>query len=275
MDVLDSGGRLTDPAEDVVADALASLETPAEAMLDEATRRLPELETRYGHLDGSELLRPLIEEEFRGRIALVSSFGTEAAVLLGLVAAIDPAVPVLFIDTGKLFGETLRYRDSLTKLLGLKDVRTITPLAERVARLDPEGMLWHSDPDRCCALRKVEPMHRALAGFGAWISGRKRYQAASRAAIPVLEAADGQIKINPLARWTREQIETTARSWGLPPHPLEADGFLSIGCMPCTDRVAPGADPRAGRWAGRDKDECGIHTMTRAQLSGSFDSAGL
>lgn len=215
---------------------------------------------RYGHLDGAALLRPLIEREFSGRIALVSSFGAESAVLLWLVASIDPAVPVLFIDTGKLFGETLRYRDDLVARLGLRDLRTIGSERARLETADPDGMLWQRDPDACCNLRKVEPLAAALAGFDAWISGPKRYQGGDRAAIPTIESGDGLLKINPLANWSRADIDAAFAAHDLPRHPLEADGYLSIGCMPCTARVAPGADPRSGRWAGTDKTECGIQS---------------
>jgi phosphoadenosine phosphosulfate reductase len=215
---------------------------------------------RYGHLDGAPLLRPLIEQEFPGRIALVSSFGSEAAVLLHLLASIDRAVPVLFIDTGKLFGETLRYRDELVARLGLRDVRTIGPDQARLETADPDGMLWRRDPDACCNLRKVEPLAAALLGFDAWISGPKRYQGGERATIPVIEIGSGVLKVNPLANWSRADVDAAFAAHDLPRHPLEADGFLSIGCMPCTARVAPGADPRSGRWTGTDKTECGIQT---------------
>jgi len=218
------------------------------------------LQARYAGLGGVDLLRSLVNMEFHNRIALVSSFGTEAAVLLALAAEVDPSIPVIFLDTGKLFGETLRYRDSLIKRLGLTDVRTIEPDPVELKAADPEGLLWQTSPDACCNVRKAIPLERALGGFDAWISGRKRYQAITRAAIPTLElGADGRIKVNPLADWSREEIEAEFQRRGLPRHPLEADGFLSIGCMPCTDRVAPGQDPRSGRWAGLDKTECGIH----------------
>ena len=217
-----------------------------------------EIMRRYAHLDGAALLRPLIEREFPGRIALVSSFGAESAVLLHLVASIDRAVPVLFVDTGKLFGETLRYRDALTSRLGFHDVRSIGPDKVRIAAADPDGMLWQRDPDACCNLRKVEPLAEALEGFDAWISGPKHYQGGARAAIPALESAGSLLKVNPLVNWSKSQIEAAFVAHDLPRHPLEADGFLSIGCMPCTGRVAPGADPRSGRWAGTAKTECGI-----------------
>ena len=206
-----------------------------------------------------ELLAEMIRNEFPGRIALVSSFGIEAAVLLHMVASIDRATPVLFLDTGKLFGETLRYRDRLIAQLELRDVRAITPDAARLGAEDPDGVLWRSDPDRCCAIRKVEPLARALEGFDAWINGRKRYHGGLRSDISVIEAAGGRIKINPLAAWGPEQIAAYFEAHDLPQHPLAADGFRSIGCMPCSDRVQIGEDARAGRWRGRAKSECGIH----------------
>jgi phosphoadenosine phosphosulfate reductase len=221
--------------------------------------RVQELTRRYGHLDGEALLRPFIEGEFPGRIALVSSFGSEAAVLLHMAAEIDRRLPVVFLDTGKLFGETLRYRDGLARRLNLGDLRIVKPEAVVLAAGDPDGMLFDRDADSCCALRKVVPLRQALAGFDAWISGRKRYQGALREFMPVIETSGEKIKVNPLARWSRERIEAEFATRDLPHHPLEADGFLSIGCMPCTERVTPDADPRAGRWAGREKTECGIH----------------
>ena len=225
----------------------------------EGAERLRDLTDRYGKLDGVELLRPMLETEFAGRIALVSSFGAEAAVLLQIAAEIDRHLPVIFLDTGKLFGETLRYRDQLVKRLGLTDLRVIRPVEAEVTAADPEGVLWDSDPNGCCGVRKVEPLRRALAGFDAWISGRKRFHGALRTFLPVIELSGAKIKINPLARWSKLRIEEEFARHGLPRHPLEADGFLSIGCLPCTGRVAPGADHRAGRWAGREKTECGIH----------------
>lgn len=235
---------------------MAALNDPTGSAL---AARLDVLRRRYGALDGADLLAPLIREEFPGRIALVSSFGADAAVLLHMVAAIDPTVPVLFIDTDKHFGETLRYRDRLAADLGLKDLRVLQPDEAAVAAADPDGTLWARDPDACCALRKVAPLARGLEGFEAWISGRKRFQSAGRAELPTLEAAEGHIKVNPLARWLPGDIEQARLAHGLPAHPLVADGYLSIGCMPCTDRAAPGDDPRSGRWRGTDKTECGIH----------------
>lgn len=210
-------------------------------------------------LPPQDLLAEVILRRHRGRIALVSSFGAEAAVLLHMVAQTDPATPVLFLDTGKLFGETHRYRAALVRRLGLSDVRVFEPDPRLIARDDPDGILWASNPNGCCAIRKVEPLQRALTGFGAWINGRKRYHGAARTALPVIEQVDGRVKINPLAQWGAEEIEAYFTAHDLPRHPLVEDGYLSIGCMPCTDRTAPGDDPRAGRWRGQDKTECGIH----------------
>ena len=218
------------------------------------------LHERYGHLPADALLTAMRREAFPGRIALVSSFGADAAVLLDIVARVDPAIPVIFLNTGKLFGETLRYRDRLVERLGLTDVRDIGPDGEAIRRDDPDGILWMSSPDRCCGLRKVVPMDRALAGFDAWITGRKRFQAASRRTMQLIEdAGAGRVRVNPLAAWTQQDIDTAFAARDLPRHPLQADGFLSIGCMPCTDRVAPGENARDGRWRGQTKTECGIH----------------
>jgi phosphoadenosine phosphosulfate reductase len=196
----------------------------------------------------------------RERLALVSSFGTESAALLKVMAEVDAAIPVIFLDTGWLFEETLAYRDTLIARLGLTDVRSIKPLEETLSREDPERALWFSDPDACCRIRKVEPLARALTPFSAWINGRKRFQGGLRADIPVVEQDGSRLKFNPFANVSREQIEAIYRLSDLPPHPLAAKGFLSVGCMPCTSRTSVGEDVRAGRWRGTGKTECGIHT---------------
>ena len=197
----------------------------------------------------------------RERLALVSSFGTESAALLKVMADVDPAIPVIFLDTGWLFEETLAYRDTLIEKLGLRDVRSIKPLEEALSREDPDKELWFSDPDACCRIRKVEPLARALKPFSAWINGRKRFQGGARADIPVVEQDGVRLKFNPFAHSSREEIEAIYKLADLPPHPLVASGYLSVGCMPCTSRTSPDEDARAGRWRGRAKTECGIHTM--------------
>jgi phosphoadenosine phosphosulfate reductase len=196
----------------------------------------------------------------REKLALVSSFGTESAALLKVMADVDPAIPVIFLDTGWLFEETLAYRDTLIAALGLRDVRSIKPLEEALSRQDPDRELWFSDPDACCRIRKVEPLARALKPFAAWINGRKRFQGGARAEIPVVEDDGAKLKFNPFANVSREEIEAIYKLAKLPPHPLVASGYLSVGCMPCSSRTAPDENARAGRWRGRSKTECGIHT---------------
>lgn len=225
--------------------------------MDMATQ-VKELTERYGRLEGAALLAA-VHQALDGRIALVSSFGAESAVLLALAAEATPDFPVILVNTGKLFGETLRYRDQLVKRLGLTNLREVGPTAEDLAVGDPNGLLFSQNHDACCHLRKTIPLDRALAGFDGWITGRKRFQAATRAALPLFEAEGDKIKVNPLAAWDKARLEEEFTRRDLPRHPLEADGFLSIGCYTCTERVAPGADPRSGRWAGTDKTECGIH----------------
>lgn len=197
--------------------------------------------------------------EFRGRIALVSSFGAEAAALLHMVASIDRTTPVIYLDTGKHFAQTISYREDLARQLRLADVRDIRPSAAEAAQEDPKGDLWRRDNDACCALRKVRPLSSALAGFDAWFTGRKRVHGSLRAHLPLVEAAAPHIKINPLARWSAEDVDAYALANDLPPHPLVEQGFPSIGCWPCTAPTAKGDDPRAGRWRGLQKTECGIH----------------
>ena len=207
----------------------------------------------------AEVIETALKTVGRENLALVSSFGTESAALLKVMADVDPAIPVVFLDTGWLFAETLAYRDTLIATLGLTDVRSIQPLDETLTREDPDRELWFADPDACCRIRKVEPLARALKPFKAWINGRKRFQGGARAEIPVVEDDGEKLKFNPFANVTREEIEAIYRLAKLPPHPLVASGYLSVGCMPCSSRAASGEDARAGRWRGRQKTECGIH----------------
>lgn len=207
-----------------------------------------------------ELLRSMLRA-FPGRIAAVSSFGAESAVLLHLLAGIDRNVPVIFLDTGKLFAQTLAYRDALAARLRLADVRSARPDPAGLAERDPGGVLWRSAPDQCCWQRKVEPLDAALGGFAAWITGRKRAHGGGREALGSVEiGSDGRIKVNPLAEWDADAVASYFAAHDLPHHPLAARGYSSIGCAPCTRASAPGEAPRAGRWAGSGKTECGIHT---------------
>ncbi|PAX06592.1 phosphoadenylyl-sulfate reductase [Sphingomonas lenta] len=216
-------------------------------------------EARFAGVPAPDLLRELLTGELAGRVAAVSSFGAESAVLLHMVARADPDTPVIFTNTQKMFGETLAYRDELFERLGLTDLRVYRPDPRLLAAKDATGLRWSYDPDGCCELRKVEPLARALEPFDAWISGRKRNQARTRAALPRFESDEGRLKINPLADWDRAALDAYFAEHELPRHPLEAQGYPSIGCAPCTSKVQPGEDPRAGRWRGWDKVECGIH----------------
>jgi phosphoadenosine phosphosulfate reductase len=223
--------------------------------LETATR----LEARYGERAPEEILEVAINDRFAGAIAAVSSFGADSAVLLDMIARIDPKLPVIFLDTGKHFDETLAYRDQLADDLGLTGLRIVTPREDLLARDDPDGTLHKRDTDACCAIRKVEPMARAVHPFRAWLTGRKRFQAATRAKLPVFEAVGKRIRINPLAGWTTADLAAYMRTHDLRGNPLVAYGYLSIGCFPCTQPVRPGEDARSGRWAGQVKTECGIH----------------
>jgi phosphoadenosine phosphosulfate reductase len=217
------------------------------------------LAAAYADRPAEALLSDVLTNGRFGRVAVVSSFGADSAVLLDLVAEIDPGTPILFVNTLRLFPETIFYARDLARHLGLQDVRWLVPEQERLEARDPRALRWSYDPDGCCEVRKVEPLAAALAGFDGWISGRKRHQARTRADLPKVEADGARLKYNPLADWTAEAVQARAALRAIPPHPLVAEGYPSIGCQPCTSRVQPGEDPRAGRWRGWDKTECGIH----------------
>jgi phosphoadenosine phosphosulfate reductase len=231
-----------------------------------AIRHAMALDQRLAPLWPDEILHQILVEGMAGRVAVVSSFGAESAVLLHMVAQVAPATPVLFLDTLRHFPETLRYRDDLVERLGLTDVRNLEPDASGLAAQDAELTLAARDPDACCALRKTAPLQAALAAFDGWVSGRKRFQAATRATLQVVEADGPRLKFNPLATWDAGTLAAYAQVHELPAHPLVARGFPSIGCAPCTQPVADADDPRSGRWAGRAKIECGIHVAQAGGL---------
>ncbi|MEL6700898.1 MAG: phosphoadenylyl-sulfate reductase [Pseudomonadota bacterium] len=204
------------------------------------------------------------------KVALVSSFGADSVVLLHMVAQIDPDLPVLFLDTEMLFPETLRYQREVAEQLGLTNVQVIRPNRAEIFAKDPDGLLHRADTNACCHLRKTRPLQKALAGYDGWITGRKRHQSDTRAEMAVFETEGGKrIKINPLAAWSREDIAAYMDAHDLPRHPLVERGYLSIGCSPCTHPVAPGQDPRSGRWQGAAKVECGIHFVNGAFTRGA------
>ena len=220
---------------------------------------------RLSFFDGIDILEPLVKHHFRDRIALVSSFGAESAVLLHMAAQVDRDIPVIFLDTQKLFWETIAYRSKLVDLLGLTNIRIHKPDADNVRLLDPDGELHKSNPDMCCNIRKTQPLQEALSGFDAWISGRKRYHGGGRVNLPTLEEADGRLKVEPLARFTATELNAYMDHYQLPAHPLVAEGYRSIGCVPCTIKGGSSDNPRAGRWAGQSKEECGIHWTVNGQ----------
>lgn len=232
------------------------------------TTSLSRLLMFYDGLDAMPLLHMMIREEFPGKIGLISSFGADAALLLSMVADVDPATPVLFLETQKHFPETIDYANTLIKQLRLSNVHWLKPDPEMLARIDEDGTLWSKQPNRCCWLRKVEPLNRAVAELGleALITGRKRYQTPERANLEAIELDEDKIfRINPLAAWSKEEQSREVTARGLPSHPLVEKGYFSIGCAPCTAPVIDGQDERAGRWAhtigieNEQKTECGIH----------------
>jgi phosphoadenosine phosphosulfate reductase len=242
----------------------------------------------YDHADWPQTLAARLDAELRhahprtvleaavatlgDKLALVSSFGAESAVLLHLVSKVKPDMPVMFLDTGMLFGQTLDYRRQLAVLLGLTDVRDLRPAYQDLATGDPNAKLWQTDTDACCEIRKVIPLDKALVGFDGWITGRKRFHGGARLSLPVVEQAEnGQLKFNPLANWGKEDLDAYMAEYDLPAHPLVAQGFPSIGCWPCTKPVEAGQDVRAGRWADSEKTECGIHV---ARAPGAVSNVG-
>ncbi|SMX34706.1 Phosphoadenosine phosphosulfate reductase [Actibacterium lipolyticum] len=231
--------------------------------------RVTDLNERYLNHAAQAVLKRALTDDTVGRIAMVSSFGAESVVLLHMLSVINPATPILFIDTQMLFEETLTYQQEVAAHLGLTDVRTIRATREAVAAHDPDGLLHKSSTDACCDLRKTVPLENALSNFDAWITGRKRFQGKTRATLDFFEnEGDTRIKINPLAHWTPDDVQDYIINNRLPRHPLVAKGYPSIGCAPCTSRVAPGEDPRSGRWRDQDKEECGIHFINGKVVRG-------
>lgn len=232
-------------------------------------QRVASLNDRYRHHSATAVLERALFDAEVGNLALVSSFGAESVVLLHLVSVIAPGTPVLFIDTQMLFAETLDYQRDLAGKLNLTDIRTIRADQRDITRADPDGTLSQLNPDACCNLRKTAPLEHALMGFDGWITGRKRFQAGSRAALEFFENEGGRrIKVNPLAHWGRNDLEDYIANNRLPRHPLVAKGYPSIGCKPCTSPVKEGEDPRAGRWRGMEKQECGIHFVNGRMVRG-------
>lgn len=222
--------------------------------------------------DAGEVLQAVLKDGIAGDVAMVSSFGAESAVLLHQVAQVNADIPVLFLDTGKHFPETLAYRDMIAERLGLTNVQILYPDLDQLKAKDDTGLRWSYDPDGCCEIRKVAPLAEALAGFDASLTGRKAFQSSTRAELPRFEVdksdSRGRLKVNPLIDWNSAALQAYLDEHSLPRHPLIAAGYPSIGCSLCTSKVVPGEDPRSGRWKGWDKTECGIH----APVDGARDA---
>jgi phosphoadenosine phosphosulfate reductase len=236
---------------------------------------LSRLQAFYNDLETENLIFAMLKEFEPGRIVAFSSFGSYSALLLSMVAAVDKKIPVLFLDTEKHFKETVEYVEKLRDVLKLENLRLLKPDTELLAKNDADGTLWQRQVNRCCWLRKVEPLERELKGnaIEAVITGRRRYQTGARAELEKIELDEqGRFRINPIGLWSKDQVKAEFARRGLPQHPLVERGYPSIGCEPCTKEVRPGEDERSGRWAhtvemqGGQKQECGIHTSVGAPV---------
>tara|TARA_B100000676_G_C17891947_1_gene739685 strand:- start:310 stop:1041 length:732 start_codon:yes stop_codon:yes gene_type:complete len=232
---------------------------PARKKMEFAEVQASELQRKYGYLDAPELLEVMIKKVFYGDITIVSSFGTEAAILLALVSDIDSSTPVVFVETGKHFPETLAYRDKIISTLKLTAVKSVAPSPIDLNVHDPDGDLWSKNPNLCCYLRKVISLEKALAGFNCWVTGRKQIHSGARTNLQKIDSLNGRIKINPLADWDQQRIKSEFTSRRLPLHPLSEKNYTSVGCLPCTRPTKSGEGYRDGRWSGIEKTECGIH----------------
>jgi phosphoadenosine phosphosulfate reductase len=242
---------------------------PLEAPFPSPAERADHLNTRYRHHSATAVIERSLSDPTVGRVALVSSFGAESVVLLHMISVKAPKTPVLFIDTQMLFPETLTYQAEVAAKLGLTNVQVVRATDAAVSMADPDGTLHMHDTDACCDLRKTLPLEAALSGYDAWITGRKRFQSGTRAALEFFEP-DGpvRLKINPLAHWDPSDVQDYMINNRLPRHPLVSKGYPSIGCAPCTSPVEPGEDPRAGRWRDAAKEECGIHFINGKAVRG-------
>jgi phosphoadenosine phosphosulfate reductase len=198
-------------------------------------------------------------------LLFTSSFGPGSGVLLHLWSQVAGDLPVHFIDTGYLFDQTIAYRDAVVKKLDLR-LEVLQPKMAKGHFIEKYGLtLYRDDPDQCCAINKVEPLEAALPGKRAWVSGLRRDQSKTRAETPILLSTDGPVKVHPLADWTARDVHRYLELHGVPEHPMFEEGYVSVGCAPCTRPVMPGEDERAGRWAGSAKTECGLHTFLKAK----------
>ena len=211
----------------------------------------------HSDLDSRKLLRIMIKDIFYKKIAVTSSFGAESPVILHLVSKIDKSVPVIFLNTGKLFPKTLEYLKIIRKKLNLTNIKIFKPDQDFLKKYDPNGNLHKTNPNLCCHIRKTLPLKKSMINYDAWINGRKRFHGFERSKLKKIEMVNGLIKINPLADWSFNQIKNYMLNNNLPEHPLITEGYKSIGCQPCTSKSKDSI--RDGRWADSLKSECGIH----------------
>lgn len=204
-------------------------------------------------------------DAFGADLAMTSSFQQQSVVLLHIVSRVAPRLPILFLDTGYHFAETLEFKDQLIEAFGLENVQIIRPALSQEEQMAQHGPnLPQTNPDLCCYINKVLPLQEAMKQFRAWITGIRRDQSAARTNTPIIDIReDGLAKIAPLAAWTGDDVARYAEFHRLPRHPLYELGYKSIGCAPCTQPIQEGEDERAGRWAGHAKKECGLHTVFR------------
>ncbi|MGN7471342.1 phosphoadenylyl-sulfate reductase [Brevibacillus sp. SAFN-007a] len=203
----------------------------------------------------------LAVEHFAGSLVLASSFGAEDVVLIDMLHKLAPTIPVFYLDTNKHFPETYETRDKLQERYQTKFIQVLPEMTLAEQEKSHGDKLWETDPNLCCQIRKVEPLTRVLSGYDAWITGIRRDQAPTRANAKKVEWDDKfkLVKFNPLADWTMDQVWAYIHANDVPYNPLHDRHYPSIGCQVCTEPVQPGQDPRAGRWAGFDKTECGLH----------------
>ena len=223
------------------------------------TKEIYNLNSLFEKKSSFSILLYSVQNLFSKKIAYVCSFGTESAVILHMISRMDKEFPIIFLNTQKLFKETIEYKDTIIKHLSLKNVKEVFPNPKDVEINDPKGFLWKKDPDLCCKLRKVEPLILNLKRYDAWISGRKSYQNNERATKSFVDVQEGKVIISPLINWSQKKINEYFLANNLPRHPLMQEGYLSIGCQNCTVKTSNKSNTRSGRWSGTDKTECGIH----------------
>ena len=221
--------------------------------------KIKALNSKFANGEPISILEHSILNLFKNKIVYVCSFGTESAIILHLISKISKDIPILILNTHFLFEETIKYKDDLLKLLGLRNCHEVFPDDKLLKKFDSDNDLWKTEVDKCCNLRKVLPLEKSLTNFEAWISGRKTYHLAERKNLKAFEIINKKIVVNPLFKSSKDFVENYFLLNELPKHPLVAKGYLSIGCKHCTIKTNNIKDLREGRWSDKTKTECGIH----------------